>query len=115
MTLYFYLFIYVAIVQKKLNEKVSWFYFNETLQQDAYTVNNYTLITINAMRRRKLINEMLFHNLVGESLSLFNPLSCVLKLLLNKSFANDLVLTSGDFSECSDSELSCSELTERPL
>lgn len=59
---------------------------------------------------------MLFHNLVGESLSLFNPLSCVLKLLLNKSLANDLVLTSGDFSECSDSELlSCSELTERPL
>jgi hypothetical protein len=55
-------------------------------------------------------------NLVGDSLSLFGPLSCELMLLLNKSFASDLVLTSGDFSECSDSlPFSCSELTERPL
>lgn len=39
------------------------------------------------------------------------------KLLLNRNFANDsnFVLTSGAFSECSLSELSCSELTERPL
>lgn len=62
------------------------------------------------------VNENL-QNLVGESLSLFVfPLSCW-KLLLNKSFANEsnLALTRGDFSECSDSELSCSELTDRPL
>lgn len=52
-------------------------------------------------------------NLVGEP-SLVDPLSWKLKFLLNSSFANDLVLTKGDFSECSDSE-SCSELTERPL
>lgn len=54
-------------------------------------------------------------NLVGESLSLADALSCELIVLLNSSLANDRVLTSGDFSECSDSEFSCSELTERPL
>lgn len=55
-----------------------------------------------------------FINLVGES-SRVEPLSWEPRFLLNKSLANDLVLTSGDFSECSDSEFSFSVLTERPL
>jgi hypothetical protein len=55
-----------------------------------------------SLRRR---NENSNINLVGDPLA--EP--------LNKSFASDLVLTRGDFSECSDSEFSCSVLTERPL
>lgn len=57
-----------------------------------------------------------YNNLVGDvSLSLVDPLSWELRFLLNSSLAIDLVLTSGDFSECSDSEFSCSVLTDRPL
>ena len=53
-------------------------------------------------------------NLIGEgSVSLADPLSC--EFLLNRSLAIDLVLTSGDFSEWSDSEFSCSVLIDRPL
>lgn len=56
-------------------------------------------------------------NLVGDSVTLLlDELSC-LKLLLNRSLAREsnLVLTNGDFSDCSDSEFSCSVLTDLPL
>lgn len=79
-------------------------------QHSNATINEKLINLINASKEK-------FINLVGDSLSLllFGPLSCVLKLRWNKSLARDRVLTSGDFSECSDSEFSCSELTDRPL
>lgn len=85
-------------------------------QHSNATINEILIKLINASKMTRKI-EKKFINLVGDSLSLllFGPLSWVLKLRWNKSLARDLVLTSGDFSECSDSEFSCSELTDRPL
>lgn len=56
-------------------------------------------------------------NLVGETLSLHELVDSWVMLRLNSSFANvsNLAVTSGDFSDWSVSELSCSELAERIL
>ncbi len=57
------------------------------------------------------------NNLVGDTLSLHELVDSWVMLRLNSSFANvsNLAVTSGDFSDCSVSELSCSELVERIL
>lgn len=61
----------------------------------------------------------MFNNLVGDehSIGAALVLSCDVSVRLNKIFANvsNFALTNGDFSVCSFSEFSCSELAERPL
>lgn len=82
---------------------------------------NVLYIRERAMREREVCKERFWNrNLVGDSLSLADelPVASWSKLRLKSSLASEssLALTSGDRSECSDSELlSWSELTERPL